>query len=90
MAQTTAWLPKARAAVVMSEGSRTAAELIETLSAPAATISRMPAMSRKPPPTQYGMWTSALARAAMATVVLRFSWLAVMSRKTTSSAPSRS
>ena len=51
MATTTAWLPKACAAMVMSSGFLTAAELSETLSAPAATMRRMPARSRKPPPT---------------------------------------
>ena len=38
MAHTTAWLPNAAAACVIKLGSRTAAELRETLSAPAATI----------------------------------------------------
>ena len=43
----TAELPKAEAAALMSEGSATAAELKETLSAPAAIIWRAPATSRK-------------------------------------------
>ena len=51
MAQMTAWLPNAVAAAVMRLGSRTAAELSDTLSAPAAIISRQDATSRKPPPT---------------------------------------
>ena len=51
MATMTAWLPKASAQAVMTPGSLTAAELMETLSAPAAIIARQPATSRKPPPT---------------------------------------
>ena len=51
MATMTAWLPKASAQAVMTPGSLTAAELMETLSAPAAIMARQPATSRKPPPT---------------------------------------
>ena len=51
MATSTAWLPKARAPCVMSVGSAMAAELSETLSAPAAIIWRMSATVLKPPPT---------------------------------------
>ena len=52
MAQTTAWVPKAVAAWVMSAGSATAAEFTATLSAPAAIMVRMSATVRMPPPTQ--------------------------------------
>ena len=52
MATTTAWLPKASAAWVMREGSLTAAEFTDTLSAPAEIIVRMSATVRMPPPTQ--------------------------------------
>ena len=74
----------------MSDGSLTAAELTETLSAPAAIMRLMSATVRMPPPTQYGMRTSSAAREASSTVVSLSSEVAVMSRNTTSSAPSRS
>ena len=86
----TAWLPNASAADEMIDGSRTAAELSETLTAPAAIMVRHPATSRKPPPTVYGMRRRSAAWLASSTVVRRSSEVAVMSRKTTSSAPSRS
>ena len=90
MAQITAWEPNAVAAAVMSSGLRTAAEFTDTLSEPAAIICRQPATSRKPPPTVKGMRSSAAARAARSIVVARSSEVAVMSRNTTSSAPSLS
>lgn len=90
MAQRMACEPNAAAALVMSDGSATAAEFTDTLSAPAAIIVRMSATLRKPPPTQYGRCSCSLARLARSTVVARSSLVAVMSRKITSSARSSS
>lgn len=72
MAQRMACEPDA-AALVMSDGSATAAEFTDTLSAPAAIIVRMSATLRKPPPTQYGRCSCSLARLARSTVVARSS-----------------
>ncbi len=47
----------------------------------------MSCSSRMPPPTVSGMNTSLAMRSTVASVVSRPSWLAVMSRKVTSSAP---
>ena len=46
------WLPNRRAAWRTKSGSRTAAELIETLSLPAFNKSRMSSIVRMPPPTR--------------------------------------
>ena len=51
---TTHWLPKRRAHVAMSSGSRTAAVLTATLSAPARSTSRISRALRTPPPTVSG------------------------------------
>ncbi len=45
---------------------------------------------RMPPPTVKGMKTVSATRRTMSITMSRRSWLAVMSRKTSSSAPSRS
>ena len=90
MAQSIAWVPNAYAASDMSWGFATAAELTDTLSAPAAIMRRMSATLRKPPPTQYGRCNCSLAWLASSTVVARSSLVAVMSRKITSSARSAS
>ena len=47
----------------------------------------MSAAERMPPPTVYGMKHSSAVRVATSSIVGRSSWVAVMSRKTTSSAP---
>ena len=86
MATRMACVPNAAAACVMSDGSATAAEFTDTLSAPAAIMVRMSATLRKPPPTQYGRCSCSLARPASSTVVARSSLVAAMSRNTTSSA----
>ena len=63
MLTTMHWLPNRRAAWRTSSGSRTAAELIETLSAPAFRSVRMSSRLRMPPPTVSGMkQTSAVRR----------------------------
>jgi hypothetical protein len=45
---------------------------------------------RTPPPTVSGMKQTAAVRATTSSIVPRFSWLAVMSRKQSSSAPAAS
>ena len=82
--------PKRADARSIRAGSRTAAELSDTLSAPAASTARMSSSERRPPPIVNGMKTSSAVRRASSTIVPRPSWLAVMSRNTSSSAPSRS
>ena len=84
------WAPKRSDARVIRSGSRTAAEFSDVLSAPAASTSRMSSTVRRPPPIVNGMKTSSAVRRASSTMVSRPSWLAVMSRNTSSSAPSRS
>ena len=90
MASTTHWAPRTSASSPTSSGRSTAAEFTDTLSAPASSTAWASATSRMPPPIVKGTNTSSAARLASATIVSRFSWVAVMSRNTTSSAPSRS
>ena len=88
MATTTHWLPNRRANRSMSPGSDTAEELIDTLSAPRASSASTSFSLEIPPPTVNGM---SMARATLSTqrvIVPRRSALAVMSRNTSSSAPS--
>ena len=68
----------------------TPAELIETLSAPANSRARMSFSSRTPPPTVSGMKQTSAVRRTTSRMVPRFSWVAVMSRKQSSSAPAAS
>ena len=75
------------AAVVMKSGSFTAEELMETLSAPALSRLRKSSILRTPPPTVRGMNTCSAVACTISRMMLRASWLAVMSRKTSSSAP---
>ena len=82
------WLPKRVAPAVTSSGVRTAGELIDTLSAPASSSSRISSTVRMPPPTVNGMKTLSAMRRTTSRMMSRRSWLAVMSRKTSSSAPS--
>ena len=89
-ATTIAWLPKASAARETNSGSATAALLMLALSAPASSSRRISSTLRMPPPTVSGMKTSAAVRAMTSYIVSRFSCVAPMSRKVTSSAPSRS
>ena len=82
------WLPKRRAAWRTKSGSRQAAELIDTLSLPALSRARMSSRVRMPPPTVRGMNTTSAVRRTTSSMISRPSWLAVISRKTNSSAPS--
>ena len=90
MASTTHWAPNRVASSSTSPGRATAAELTDTLSAPASSTACASATSRTPPPMVNGTNTSSAARRASSTTVPRLSDVAVMSRKTSSSAPSRS
>ncbi|MNW17553.1 hypothetical protein D3C71_2167790 [compost metagenome] len=74
----------------MKSGSLTAAELIATLSAPARSSFLISSMERTPPPTVTGMKQCSAVRATTSKMVSRPSWLAVMSRKVSSSAPAAS
>ncbi len=90
IATTVHWLPNRSAARRTKSGSATAAVLIDTLSAPASSRLRMSSIVRIPPPTVSGMKTcSAVFRTTSIRMSL-FSWDAVISRKTSSSASSRS
>jgi hypothetical protein len=64
----------------------TAAELIETLSAPASSNLRTSSTVRTPPPTVSGMKQCSAVRATTSKIVSRLSEDAVMSRKQSSSA----
>ena len=90
MASTTHWAPNTLASSSTSSGRATAAELTETLSAPASSTAWASPAERMPPPIVNGMNTSSAARRASSTTVSRLSEVAVMSRKTSSSAPSPS
>src|SRR5438094_3934349 len=88
MARTAACAPARRAISPRSSGRRTAALFMATLSAPARRIAAASSTESIPPPTQKGIESAAATRAARSTVVRRRSAEAVMSRKTSSSAPS--
>ena len=90
IATTMHWSPYFSAASRTNSGRATAAELIETLSAPASSRRRMSSIGRTPPPTVSGMKHCSAVRATTSRMVSRFSWLAVMSRKVSSSAPAAS
>ena len=68
----------------------TAAVLIETLSAPASSSLRMSSTVRTPPPTVSGMKQASAVRRTTSSRIPLASWLAVMSRKQSSSAPAAS
>ena len=90
IASTTHWAPNTLASSSISSGRATAAELTETLSAPASSTACASPAERMPPPIVNGTNTSSAARRASSTTVSRLSEVAVMSRKTSSSAPSAS
>ena len=90
MATTTHWVPNSVANSVTRSGRSTAAVLIDTFSAPAINSRRASSTERTPPPTVKGMNTSSAVRRATSTMVSRASTEAVMSRNTSSSAPSAS
>ena len=87
-ATTMHWEPHWVLLVLIRSGLVTAAVLIETLSAPALKTSLMILMSLMPPPTVKGMKTSSATLETRSMRMPRLSELAVMSRKTSSSAPS--
>src|SRR5665213_3172778 len=68
----------------------TAALLIDTLSAPERSSTRISSTVRTPPPTVSGMKQASAVRRTTSSMVPRFSWVAVMSRKHNSSAPAAS
>ena len=73
-------------ACMMRAGSPTAAVLMETLSAPAFNKARISSKPLMPPPTVNGIKMFRATRRTTSSKVLRFSKLAVISRKTSSSA----
>src|SRR3954453_17583851 len=90
IATTTHCEPNTSASSPIRSGRWSAAELIDTLSAPASSTAWASAAERMPPPMTNGMNTLSAVRRASSTIVSRRSWDAVMSRNTTSSAPSPS
>ena len=68
-AATTHWVPKLSARRETSEGSRTAAVLTETLSAPARRAAPASATARMPPPTVNGMKIDSATRLTISSVV---------------------
>ena len=90
MATTTHWAPNSSAISEMTSGRSTAAVLTPTLSAPARSMRRASSTERMPPPTVNGMNTSSAVWRTISMVVSRASDDAVMSRNTSSSAPSAS
>ncbi len=84
------WSPNFSAASLTKARRFTAAVLIDTLSAPQASSLRMSSTVRTPPPTVSGMKQASAVRRTTSKMVSRFSWLAVMSRKQSSSAPAAS
>ena len=65
------WLPKASATRRMRSGSRTAAVLIATLSAPLRSAWRTSSTLRKPPATVMGTKTSSAVRRTTSRMLLR-------------------
>ncbi len=90
IASTTHWAPNTSASSFSSSGRSSAAELTETLSAPASSTACASSTERMPPPIVNGTNTSSAVLRASLAIVSRFSCVAVMSRNTISSAPSRS
>ena len=81
-----ALITEAEAASIKA-GLLTAAVLRLTLSAPALSISRISLTTRRPPPTVSGMKHSEAVRSTTSCMIPRSSLDAVMSKKTSSSAP---
>src|SRR3954462_12575245 len=90
MATTMHCSPNFSAASLTNSRRLTAAELIETLSAPERSSTLMSSTVRTPPPTVSGMKQASAVRLTTSSMVPRFSWVAVMSRKQSSSAPAAS
>src|SRR3954452_1830957 len=87
IATTTHWEPKTPASSEINSGRSSAEEFTETLSAPASSTACASSTERIPPPIVNGMKTLSAVRRASSTIVSRLSCEAVMSRKTSSSAP---
>jgi hypothetical protein len=87
MFTTVAHRPNFRDTSAISSGVLTAAEFRLTFSAPAWMSWVASARVRMPPPTVNGMNTCSATRRTMSSRMARPSWLAEMSRKTSSSAP---
>ena len=79
--------PKAAEPSAMMSGRASAAELRLILSAPARSSVRMSSVVRTPPPTVSGMKQQSAVRSITSRIELRPSDDAVMSKKTSSSAP---
>src|ERR1700722_9893534 len=90
MATTMHWSPNFSAASLTNSRRLTAAELIEALSAPERSSVLMSSTVRTPPPTVNGMKQASAVRRTTSNMIPRFSWVAVMSRKQSSSAPAAS
>ena len=90
IAQTTHCLPNFSAASLISSGRFIAALFTATLSAPALRIFLKSSTVRIPPPTVNGINTCFATASTISTTVSRASDDAVMSRKTSSSAPALS
>src|SRR5215470_3188798 len=84
------WSPNFSAASLTKSRRWTAAVLIETLSAPDRNNARISATVRTPPPTVNGMKHTSAVRRTTSRMMSRSSWLAVISRKHSSSAPAAS
>src|SRR6185295_9066659 len=82
--------PNFSAASLTNSRLATAALLIDTLSAPKRSRVLMSSMVRTPPPTVSGMKQASAVRRTTSSMVPRFSWVAVISRKQSSSAPAAS
>ena len=82
--------PKTPHKLFISPGSKIAAELTATLSAPAFNIALTSSAFLIPPPTVRGIKTCSAIFSTIETVVSLPSWDAVISRKVISSAPSLS
>ena len=90
IAITTHWLPNLYTASAMSCGFFSAAEFTETLSAPARSSAVKSSTVRMPPPTVNGINMLFATRETISSMIPRASEDAVMSSKTSSSAPCRS
>src|SRR5581483_8491195 len=87
MATITACDPKRCPMQVIRDGSAIAAELMLILSAPASKIAPASSSLRTPPPTVNGTNSCFAVRRTVSIKVFRFWCVAVMSSRTTSSAP---
>src|SRR3954451_16087740 len=90
IATTMHWSPNFSEPCLTNSRLETAAELIETLSAPYRSSVLISSMVRTPPPTVSGMKQASAVRRTTSSMVPRFSWVAVISRKHNSSAPAAS